>query len=58
MRKITFDFSGSETQRPEIKIEARIADFIFSNTLRTWDAFVNYRHRNSFILIGIENYFT
>ena len=23
MRKITFDFSGSETQRLEIKIEAR-----------------------------------
>lgn len=33
MRKITFDFSGSETQRPEIEIEARGVDIIYATAV-------------------------
>ena len=33
MSKITFDFSGSETQRPEIKIEARGVDIIYATAV-------------------------
>lgn len=33
MSKITFDFSGSETQRPEIEIEARGVDIIYATAV-------------------------
>lgn len=33
MSKITFDFSGSETQRPEIEIEARCIDIIYATAV-------------------------